>query len=93
MLINRNWIAKDKENVKYYLCRKGERPREISKEKYSTAWREFYARLGTGEDAKELRKEICDKYGGMPRKQCGLIENALEMDKLNELHRILSFFN
>lgn len=89
LLINRNWIAKDKENVKYYLCRKGQRPREISKKEYSKAWQEFYARLGAGEDANDLRKEICNKYGGMPRKQCGLIENAIERDKLDELRGVL----
>lgn len=60
--------------------------------KYRTAWREFYTRLGAGENGDELRKEIYYKYGGMPRKQCGLIENALERVKLDELHRILLEF-
>ena len=92
-LINRNWIAKDKENAKYYLCRKGERPREITEEEYRKAWREFYNRLGAGENGDELRKEIYYKYGGMPRKQCGFTENALEWGKLDELHRILYNFN
>lgn len=68
LLINRNWITKDKENVKYYLCRKGERPREMQEKEYRTAWREFYARLGAGESGDELRKEIYYKYGGMPQK-------------------------
>lgn len=91
LLINRNWITKDKENVKYYLCRKGERPREMQEKEYRTAWREFYARLGAGESGDELRKEIYYKYGGMPRKQCGLIENALEQDKIQELRNILEY--
>ena len=68
LLINRNWIAKDNENVKYYLCRKGERPTEMPKEEYRKAWREFYARLGAGEIGDELRKEIYYKFGGMPQK-------------------------
>ena len=62
----------------------------MQEKEYRTAWREFYARLGAGESGDELRKEIYYKYGGMPRKQCGLVENALERDKLDELHRILS---
>lgn len=62
----------------------------MPKEEYRKAWREFYARLGAGESGDELRKEIYYKFGGMPRKQCRLIENALEQDKLDELHRILS---
>jgi hypothetical protein len=62
----------------------------MPKEEYRKAWREFYARLGAGESGDELRKEIYYKFGGMPRKQCRLIENALERDKLDELHRILS---
>lgn len=61
----------------------------MQEKEYRKAWREFYARLGAGESGHELRKEIYYKYGGMPRKQCGLIENALERDKLDELHRIL----
>lgn len=62
----------------------------MPEKEYRTAWREFYTRLGAGESGDELRKEIYYKYGGMPRKQCGLIGNALERDKLDELHRILS---
>lgn len=93
LLINRNWITKDKENVKYYLCRKRERPREMQEKEYRTAWREFYARLGAGESGDELRKEIYYKYGGMPRKQCGLIENALEQDKIQELRNILEYYH
>lgn len=89
LLTDRNWIIQDKENVKYYLCRKGERPREMPEEEYKKAWQEFYTRLGAGESGDELRKEIYYKYGGMPRKQYGLIENALEREKLQELHQIL----
>lgn len=89
LLTDRNWIVPDTENVKYYLCRKGEQPREMPEGEYRKAWREFYTRLGAGESGDELRKEIYYKYGGMPRKQCGLIENALERKKLDELHLIL----
>lgn len=60
---------------------------------YRKAWREFYARLGAGESGDELRKEIYYKFGGMPRKQCGLIENALEGDKMQELRNILEDFD
>ena len=62
----------------------------MQEKEYRTAWREFYARLGAGESGDELRKEIYYKYGGMPRKQCGLIENALEQDKMQEYTGILS---
>lgn len=65
----------------------------MSEEEYKKAWREFYARLGAGENGDELRKEIYHKYGGMPRKQCGLIENALEQDKMQELRKILEKYN
>lgn len=65
----------------------------MPKEEYRKAWREFYARLGAGEIGDELRKEIYYKFGGMPRKQCGLIENALEGDKMQELRNILEYYH
>lgn len=88
-MIDKGWIAKDLNNVKYVLCKKGMKPREMPEELYKKAWKEFYSRWGKGEDQTELRIEIYYKYDGMPRKQCGFAENAFFQTELQELCHIL----
>lgn len=85
LLIDRNWIAKDKESARYYLCRKGRSPREITEDEYKRAWHKYFELISNGIDRKNALHIIFEKYGGMPRKQAGLIENALYLDKLQEL--------
>ena len=89
MLTSRNWLAEDENKVKYYLCRKGEYPKEITKQEYRAIWREFYQGIEAGEEEQEMRIDICQKYGGMPRRQYGLTRNAFERDKLDALYDIL----
>lgn len=84
-----NWIALDDTDCRYYACRKEQKPTEMEIEQYKRSWHEFYAKVANGADPGEERKELYYKNGGMPRKQCGLIENALESEKLNELKDIL----
>ena len=93
LLIKKNWISKDTEKVKYVLCRKNELPREMAAEDYKRAWRIFYSRIAKGEDAGEVRQDIYYTFGGMPRKQVGFTENALESSKLQELRNILENLN
>jgi hypothetical protein len=89
LLTSRNWLAEDENKVKYYLCRKGEYPKEITKQEYRAIWREFYQGIEAGEEEQEMRIDICQKYGGMPRRQYGLTRNAFERDKLDALYDIL----
>ena len=93
ILINHNWIAKDKDKVKYVLCRKGESPREMTEEQYKKAWHKYFALVGTGVSRSDSLHTIYLKNGGMPRKQIGFTENALESAKLQELRNILENFN
>lgn len=92
ILIKLNWIAIDEEDCKYYSCRKNQKPVEIKMEEHKKAWREFYARVGKGENADTVRREIYYKYNGLPRKQCGFAENAIEHDKMQEFRQILGDF-
>lgn len=75
--------------MRYYLCRSGQPPKEITQEEYRKIWVEFYDRKEKGETEADLRGAIIGKYGGIPRKQCGLTENALEREKIEELQQIL----
>lgn len=88
-LEKKNLISTDEEDTKFYACKRKQKPRIITEEEHKTAWREFYSRLEAGEHLDELRKEIYYKNDGMPRKQYGFSENALEHKILAELHRIL----
>lgn len=88
-LIKLNWISDDEQDCKYYACRKNQKPIEIDVKKHKSAWREFYARVGKGESADEVRRDIYYKHNGMPRKQRGFVENAIEQEKMNEFRSIL----
>lgn len=89
LLISRNWIAKDKASAKYYLCRKRMKPREITEEEYKRAWHKYFTLTAKGMDRSGALHEVYCKCEGMPRKQAGLIENALFLDKLQELWDIM----
>lgn len=89
LLIDRNWIAKDRDKVKYCLCRKGHSPQEITEEEYKKAWRRYFTLYGKGIDRSTALHVIYESYGGMPRKQVGFSENALTQEKLQELRNIL----
>jgi len=88
-LIKLNWIAKDRDKVRYCLCRKGRPPKEIAEEEYKKVWPKFYARTNNGMTHAQAIGKIFDEHGGMPRKQVGITENALKWDKLQELRNIL----
>ena len=77
MLIKRNWIAKDKDKVKYCLCRKGELPREISEEEYRKAWHKYFDLTAEGVKRSFALHIVYIESHGMPRKQVGFTENAL----------------
>lgn len=89
LLLDRNWIAKDSEKVKYCLCRKGEKPREITEEQYKKAWHKYFALTADGLNRSTALHIIYENCGGMPRKQVGFTENALTQNKLQELRNIL----
>ena len=93
LLIDRNWIAKDKEKVKYFLCRKGMAPREITEEEYKKAWHKYFALTANGINRSTALHIIYENCGGMPRKQCGFAENGIEFRKLQELRNILEYSN
>lgn len=42
-----------------------------------------------GENPEAVRREIYYRNNGMPRKQRGFAENAIEQDKMQELRKIL----
>ena len=92
LLTSRNWLAEDRDKVRYYICRKGEYPKEITQQEYRTIWTEFFQRVEAGEDAQELRIDIYGKHGGMPRRKYGLTGNAIEQAKLDKLYDILLEF-
>lgn len=89
LLIERNWIAKDKEKIKYFLCRKGVPPREITEEEYKKAWHKYFALTAKKVDRSTALHIIYEDCEGMPRKQCGFAENGIEFRKLQELGKIL----
>ena len=89
LLEKKNLIASDTEDTKFYACKKEMKPRAITGEEHKKAWREFYSRLEAGENPDTARKDVYYKNNGMPRKQLGFSENALEHEILSELHRIL----
>lgn len=89
LLISKNWIAKDKASTRYYLCRKGMKPREITEEEYKKAWYKYFALTANGVSRKNALHIIFNECGGMPRKQVGFIENALFLNKLQELWDVL----
>ena len=89
LLLDKNWIAQDEEKVRYLLCKRDELPREITKEEFAAVWKEFYARKSKGENPEDIRKEIYYKLDGLPRKQVGFTENALEKEKLDTLRSLL----
>lgn len=89
ILINHNWIAKDKDKVKYVLCRKGESPREMTEEQYKKAWYKYFALTQNGISRSSSLHIVYEENRGMPRKQVGFTENALEYSKLQELRNIL----
>lgn len=88
-LVKRNWVAVDREKVKYYLCRKGEPPKEITEKEYTDLWHKYFSLTENKVDRSTALHIIYGEGGGMPRKQCGLSENALEREKLEELRRVL----
>lgn len=92
-LIDLNWIAIDENDCRYYTCRKGEKPVPIDIKQHKKAWREFYSRIGKGEIPEEVQRDIYYKNNGMPRKQRGFAENAIEQEKTQELRRILAGTN
>lgn len=92
-MIDLNWVALDETDCRYYACRKEQKPTEMEMEQYKRSWREFYEKVAEGADPGEERKEIYYKNGGMPRKQRGFAENALEQDKMQELRNILGVSN
>lgn len=92
-LIGLNWIAIDTQDMKYYACNKGQRPRGIDGEIHKAAWKQFYDRVSKGEDAGDVRRSIYYQNGGMPRKQFGFAENGIEFRKLQELRKILEESN
>ena len=57
-MIALNWIAIDTDDVKYYACRKGQRPSGMESENYKAAWKQFYDRVSKGEDAGAVRSSI-----------------------------------
>ena len=82
LLIDKNWMAKDNERIKYVLCRKGELPREISEELYKKAWHTYYALIENGTNRSAALHILFEKYGGMPRKQNGLVEKRLRTTQI-----------
>lgn len=67
-LIDYNLITIDKQDIKYYACNRGEKPRGMESEVYKGAWREFYNRVAKGESPDMVRRNIYHKNAGMPRK-------------------------
>lgn len=53
-----NWIAIDTDDIKYYACRKGQKPSGMESENYKEAWRQFYKRVADGENADMVRSSI-----------------------------------
>ena len=88
-MIRRGWIAKDKDKVKYCLCRKGETPREITEDEYKRAWHKYFALTTNGMGRKDALLTIFYECDGMPRKQVGFIENAFFLSELQELRDVL----
>lgn len=92
LLIKKNWIAKDKDKVRYCLCRKGEPPREITEEEYKKAWHRYFALTAEGVERSPALHIVYAENDGMPRKQVGFTENVLTWDNLQELRSILENF-
>lgn len=79
--------------MKYVLCRKGESPREMTEEQYKKAWHKYFALTESGISRGGSLHIVYEENRGMPRKQVGFTENALESAKLQELRSILENLN
>lgn len=88
-LVELNWIATDKNDYRCFACCKGKEPAKMDEEQYRNAWRQFYAAIQNGGQPDDARKDIYHQNHGMPRKQYGFQENAFELEKIDELRRIL----
>lgn len=89
-LLELNWITIDEDDCRYYACRKEKKPSEMEMEKYRKAWKVFYTRVAEGKPPGDARRDIYYQCHGMPRKQRGFIENAIEQEKLGDFKKVLS---
>ena len=88
-LIDKNWFSRGGDRIAYFLCRSEQAPQEISEETYKAAWNYFYGLREEGIPDNAARKMMYYKYGGMPLKKLGILENGIELKTINVLHDIL----
>ena len=88
-LIDKNWFSRGGDRIAYFLCRSEQAPQEISEETYKAAWNYFYGPREEGIPDNAARKMMYYKYGGMPLKKLGILENGIELKTINVLHDIL----
>lgn len=69
----------------YYFA-SGHKQRIVEKAEYCKAWQEYWAVIRDGCGSSEAIVSMCNRYGGVARKQLKIAINGLEMPVLNELN-------
>lgn len=62
----------------------------VTKEEYSAAWGVYWAKREQGYDSRAAYSVMYNSFGGVPRKQRKLEQNALEGDTLNMLSELVA---
>ncbi|MCI8595127.1 MAG: hypothetical protein HFF09_07755 [Oscillospiraceae bacterium] len=88
-LFEKGLIVKDTTDYRYFLCKAGKKPQEISREEFSTIWQACFKHTKNGTEQPEAIKNMSNEHGGIPNKICGFYESALERERIDKLRSLL----
>lgn len=80
-------LLRDSGNYHYYFAKKGNLIDTTQKE-YRQAWKEYWQARTDGHSSQEAIFQMCQKYGGVARKQAIILLNGIygkELDDLNAM--------
>lgn len=86
-LNDKNLLLRNSGDYHYYFAKKGNLT-DTTQEEYSQAWREYWQVKADGCSAQEAIFQMCQKYGGVARKQAIILLNGIygkELDDLNAM--------
>lgn len=87
-LIDHDFIAEDRNAVRYFLCNSGQIPKETTEKQHHKAWKQFYQTKEKTNYA-QARMEMKETYGGIINRRYGFAENGIYHNELLELKQIL----
>lgn len=86
-LANKNLIDCQSRQYHYYFAKRGNLI-DTTEEEYKQAWREYWTAIAEGNSARQAIFLMCNKYGGVARKQDVILLNGIygtELDRLNDM--------